>query len=59
MIVYAVIFSNYEPAEIAALYDNPGAAADHAAALNEKYDAGGWRVTPWTVASKFDRTDTP
>jgi len=48
MIVYAVVFSNYEPAEVVALYDNPEAADQHVAAL-----PSGWRVTNWSVASVY------
>lgn len=41
-VVWAVVFSNYEPAEVAALYDNEAAAQQHADALDD-----GWRVVRW------------
>lgn len=58
MKVYAVIYSNYEPAEVAAQYDNPEAAERHAEALNER-DDDGWRVVPWEVASRYEPGDSP
>jgi hypothetical protein len=48
--VYAVVFSNYEPPEVAALYDNVAAAEAHADALD---DDGDWRVVRWHVASRY------
>lgn len=41
-VIWAVVFSNYEPAEVAALYDNEAAAEQHADALDD-----GWRVVRW------------
>jgi len=50
--VWAVIFSNYEPAEVAAIYGNEAAASKHAEALG-----GDWAVVRWTVQSEY--TDDP
>jgi hypothetical protein len=51
--VWAVVFSNYEPAEVAALYDNEAAADAHADALDDR-DGGGWRVARWSVGSTYE-----
>lgn len=41
-VIWAVVFSNYEPAEVAELYDNEAAAQKHADALGD-----GWRAVRW------------
>jgi hypothetical protein len=41
-VIWAVLFSNYEPAEVAALYDNQAAAEEHADALGSE-----WRAVRW------------
>lgn len=52
-IIWAVVFSNYEPAEVAALYDNEAAAQQHADALE-----GDWRVVRWgRLRSTFEPDD--
>lgn len=50
--VYAVIFGNYEPAEVVALYDNREAADAHADHLDDGW-GGGWRVVEWSVATEY------
>lgn len=52
MDVWAVVFSNYEPAEVCALYDNEAAASSHASDLNGEGD-GGWGVAQWNVRSEY------
>lgn len=46
--IWAVVFSNYEPAEVMALYDNPDAADEHADA-----EDGPLRVVSWEVSSTY------
>lgn len=48
MNVWAVVFSNYEPAEVAELYDNEAAAAAHAASEVDPF-----RVVCWPVRSRY------
>lgn len=50
--VWAVVFSNYEPSEIVALYDNKPAAEQHAADLGD-----GWHAERWPVASSYERAE--
>src|SRR5690348_1198681 len=47
--VYVVILSNYEPAEVAGIYNNRPAAEAHADALGDS-----WRVAYWPIASDYD-----
>lgn len=46
--VYVVMYSNYEPAEVRAIYDNQAAADQHAEALGE-----GWHACYWGVGSQY------
>lgn len=47
--VYVVMFSNYEPAEVRAIYDNADAADQHAEALGD-----GWHACYWRVGSQYN-----
>lgn len=44
--VWVVLFSNYEPAEIAEIYDNEAAAKEHAERLGDL-----WHTERWPVRS--------
>lgn len=46
--VWVVLFSNYEPAEIAEIYDNEAAAKEHI----ERFDDKRWCVERWSVLSQ-------
>jgi hypothetical protein len=50
VIVYAVVYSNYDPAEVLALYDNEAAAKAH---VQYESETGDWRVVPWSVKGAF------
>lgn len=52
--IWAVEYSNYSPAEIAALYENQPAAERHAEALNDvPGETGAWRAAQWSVGSEY------
>jgi hypothetical protein len=47
--IWAVVYSNYEPPEVAAMYDNEAAAQAHADDLD-----GPWHVVAWRVRSTYE-----
>lgn len=49
--VWAVIYSNYDPPEVASIYDNETAAEAHADDLD-----GPWYVQKWSVGSTYEPT---
>ena len=50
--VWAVVFSNYDPAEVAAIYYNEAAAEAHAEDLD-----GDWNAVAWRVGSTYAPKD--
>lgn len=50
LVVWAVVYGNYHPHEVHALYDNAAAAENHAAAMSRP---GEWGVTRWIVESSY------
>lgn len=47
--VYAVVFSNYYPAEVDSLWRRRGDAEARAEELNASSDTRGWDVSEWDV----------
>lgn len=47
--VWAVVFGNYEPAEVAGLFDTEAEAEAEADRRNEQDDSDMWRVLCWPV----------
>lgn len=51
--VYAVVYSNYEPSEVAAIYSNRAAAeADRDAR------GGSWEVERWVVRDRYEKEES-
>lgn len=50
MSVWAVVYGNYSPAEVLAIYDNPEAARAHV----ESDDDAMLRVVEWRARTSFD-----
>jgi hypothetical protein len=52
MTIYAVVYSNYEPAEVDSLWEAEEDADRRCEQCNAKSDTGMWKVVPWTVNPK-------
>jgi hypothetical protein len=52
--VYAVKYSNYEPAEVDSLFLHRADAEAHAERLNERSDTDAWEVVEWVVRASLD-----
>jgi hypothetical protein len=56
---YAVVFSNYDPAEVAKLFESREDAEQEAKRLNDETDWSPWRVIEWEVVpAKVEPLDT-
>jgi hypothetical protein len=51
--VWAVVYGNYDPPEVLALYDNEAAAREHADAQGPSADDLAYEVIPWDVESEY------
>lgn len=53
--VFAVVYSNYDPAEVDSLWTTETEANKRRAELNAETDTGIWKVTPWLVQETWKR----
>ena len=54
MNVFAVVYSDYDPAEVAALFTNREAADRARDHKNREDTTDGWAVVEWPVAETFE-----
>lgn len=55
--IYAVVYGNYDPPEVAALYADELSAVEDAEARNAAAQTGMWEVQPMTLHERSGRTD--